>query len=84
MTEPNVVLPGIPRRAKGIYRHYKGGIYLLVSVSLMEDTLDPVVTYRSLADERYWCRSLVSWDSHVIIDNKTVPRFEFLGDYATP
>lgn len=38
MTEP---------REGQVYRHYKGGLYSIKSVSIMEDTLETMVTYTS-------------------------------------
>lgn len=40
-----------------IYRHFKGRLYLVLSVSLAEDTLEPLVTYMSLnGDGKVWSR----------------------------
>jgi hypothetical protein len=35
-----------PKRGQ-VYRHYKGGLYSVVSVSIQEDTLEELVTYTS-------------------------------------
>lgn len=40
------------------YVHYKGGKYEVRALSLKEDTLEPLVTYRSLAYGYEWTRRL--------------------------
>jgi hypothetical protein len=41
-----------------VYRHYKGGLYAVVAVALAEDTLAPLVVYRSNAKGTTWARTL--------------------------
>lgn len=41
-----------------VWKHYKGGFYVVVAVSLKEDTLEPLVTYRSNKKGTYWTRTL--------------------------
>jgi hypothetical protein len=31
----------------GIFEHWKGGLYVITALSIAEDTLEPLVTYRS-------------------------------------
>jgi hypothetical protein len=60
------------------YRHYKGGHYEIVCSSIKEDTLEVIVTYRSLESGFLWSRSLLDW-SAVVHDRQTrqrVPRFQ--------
>ncbi len=40
------------------YTHYKGGKYEIRALSLKEDTLEPLVTYQSLAYGYCWTRTL--------------------------
>ena len=47
------------------WRHYKGGLYEVVSVSIREDTLEPLVTYRSLERGFVWTRTLHKWSETV-------------------
>jgi hypothetical protein len=44
-----------------VFRHYKGGIYTVVARAVKEDTLEPLVVYRS--DERgtVWARTLADF-----------------------
>lgn len=57
------------------YLHYKGGRYVIVARALREDTLEPVVIYRSLAKGFVWERTLVVFTEMVERDGVTVPRF---------
>jgi hypothetical protein len=61
----------------GTYRHYKGGLYEVVCVSIQEDTLVPLVTYRSLERGYFWTRTLENWNATVRDPEtgKGVPRF---------
>lgn len=67
-----------------IYEHYKGGLYVVLSVSVTEDTLIPMVTYRSNATKAVQTRTLENWaeqveerkfDSHGAPYYTSVPRF---------
>lgn len=57
------------------YRHYKGGIYEVLQRSVKEDTLEPLVTYRSVETGGIWTRTLANWND--VIDGQ--PRFAPLG-----
>jgi hypothetical protein len=61
----------------GKYRHYKGGLYEVVCLSIQEDTLVPLVTYRSLERGYFWTRTLENWNATVrdLETGKGVPRF---------
>ena len=39
-----------------IYRHFKGGYYIVQSIATVESTGEPVVIYQSLQDGRVWTR----------------------------
>lgn len=72
-----------------IYRHFKGNLYVVLSVSLAEDTLEPVVTYMSLnGDNKVWSRKQEVFESPVP-DGRENPtgqkmRFELVKDLRTP
>ncbi len=55
-----------------VYRHWKGGLYVVLALSVKEDTLEQMVTYRSLQRGNTWARTLKDWSSLVAPD---VPRF---------
>ena len=49
----------------GVYRHYKGGLYVVFAVSLDEETLKPLVHYYSLAKETRWTRTLTNFTERI-------------------
>jgi hypothetical protein len=60
----------------GIYEHYKGNRYEVITVAKHSETLEKMVVYRALyADFSYWVRPLTMFIEDVIVDGKTVPRF---------
>jgi hypothetical protein len=63
--------PGTPRAGQH-YRHYKGGLYTVLAISLREYDLEPQVTYRSETYGTCWTRSLANFLEHVEPD---CPRF---------
>jgi hypothetical protein len=49
------------------WKHYKtGGHYIVVARSLMEDTLEPLVTYYSVDKGTYWTRALRNFEETVV------------------
>ena len=65
--------PGTPQPGQR-YRHYKGGEYLIVATSLAEDTLEPLVAYRSVQHGTVWTRTLVNFLE--LVDSN--PRFSLI------
>jgi hypothetical protein len=61
----------------GKYRHYKGGLYEVISVAKHSETLEPMVVYKSLSDLQIWVRPLDIWESPV---SDGSVRFEFIGE----
>lgn len=57
------------------FDHYKGGRYRIVARALREDTLEPVVIYRSYEHGFTWERTLANFTEMVEVDGKSVPRF---------
>jgi len=55
-----------------IYRHYKGGLYVVVCRSINEDDLTPLVTYRSNLKGTVWTRTVKNFTENV---TDSVPRF---------
>ena len=63
-----------------IYRHFKGNLYLVISVALTESELEPTVVYMSLnGDSQVWTRPLSDFESLVPEDkeNPTGQRYRF-------
>lgn len=65
-------LEGAPKIGQ-VFRHYKGGLYVVTEVSIMEDSLEPLVTYRSNARGTSWTRTLANFTQWVSPGNATVP-----------
>jgi hypothetical protein len=58
-----------------VYRHYKGGLYVVVAVSLKEDTLEPMITYRSNKKKGCWTRTMENWIELVTVNpDELIPR----------
>lgn len=79
MSVPSAVLPS------RIYRHFKGGYYIVHSLAVQEDSGIPVVVYQSLKDGGVWTRPLDEFCSKVP-DEKDSPtgqslRFELVTDF---
>lgn len=46
-----------PLKIHGIYKHYKGDLYLLEDIAYHSETGEKMITYRALyGDGRLWCR----------------------------
>jgi hypothetical protein len=56
------------------YRHYKGGVYELVSEATLEADLTPVIVYRG-EDGRTWVRPSAAFFEQVEVDGMRMPRF---------
>lgn len=64
---------------KGIYRHYKGNLYMLIDVARHSETLEEMVVYRALYGKcDLWVRPLRMWNEEVVFNGITVKRFEFI------
>jgi hypothetical protein len=72
-------LKGAPA-AGSLWRHYKGGEYRVLAACVREDTLEPLVLYRSLARGTCWARTLENWRQTVLVDGQQVPRFTQLEE----
>lgn len=68
----------------GVYRHYKGGLYLVIAVGEDKDsrTHRMVVIYRTLDDlnPKYYTRTLASFTRSARNGGKLVPRYKRVGD----
>lgn len=61
----------------GIYRHYKGNMYRVHGFAKHSETLEVMVQYQALyGDYEEWTRPLKMFSETVVVDGKTVPRFE--------
>jgi len=65
----------------GVYRHYKGNEYLLIGLAKHSETLEDLVVYKALYGEGgLWVRPAAMFVEDVVIDGKTMPRFEWIRE----
>ena len=65
----------------GIYRHYKGNLYRVISTATHSETLEPMVVYRALYGEfRLWVRPAAMFGETVERGGETCLRFTRISD----
>jgi hypothetical protein len=65
----------------GRYRHYKGNEYEVVGIACHSETEEELVVYRKLyGDHSLWVRPLGMFMENVLVDGRSVPRFEWIGE----
>lgn len=70
----------------GKYQHYKGNMYEVIGLARHSETLEEMVVYKALyissefGKNALWVRPKTMFFEKVIIDDKEVSRFQFLGD----
>ena len=61
------------------WRHYKGHFVQIMTIAVLEATLEPVVIYWRRTDARVvWARPLTQWREEVDFDGQRVPRFSLV------
>ncbi len=50
---------------KGIYRHFKGGLYELIDIARHSETEEKMIIYRSLENNIIWVRPLKMWEEEI-------------------
>lgn len=69
-------LPEMIGTPKGLYRHYKGGMYEVIDTVRHSETLEPMTLYRALYGQRgLWVRPAAMFEERVVIDGVEQPRF---------
>jgi len=69
----------------GKYQHYKGNIYEVIGTARHSETLEELVVYRALYDSAefgenaLWVRPKKMFLEQVAVNEKKMPRFEFVG-----
>jgi hypothetical protein len=63
---------------RGIYRHYKGGLYLVFACSLDEASLTELVHYYSLERQTCWTRTRADFFEPVLVDGRMFDRFVYM------
>lgn len=65
----------------GVYRHFKGNEYEVLTVATHSETLEPMVVYRALyGDGGVWVRPLSMWNETVERDGVKQERFIYVGE----
>ena len=65
----------------GIYEHYKGNKYKVLSVGRHSETLEELVIYQAqYGDFGIWARPLKMFTGTVKVEGKEIPRFKYLSD----
>ncbi len=75
-------LPPLPAEPRpGLFRHYKGNEYRVLSLARHSETLEPLVVYQALYGERgIWVRPAGMFVETVSVDGQIRPRFARIGD----
>ena len=60
----------------GLYRHYKGNEYRVITIARHSETLEPMVVYQAqYGDQDVWVRPANMWNEEVEHDGKRIRRF---------
>ena len=75
-------LPPLPAEPRpGLYRHYKGNDYRVISLARHSETQEVVVVYQALYGERgIWVRPAAMFVETVEVGGQRVPRFARIGE----
>jgi len=69
----------------GIYRHFKGNLYDVITVARHTETGEDMVVYRALHGEfGLWVRPLTMFTEQIERDGKFMARFEFVRAAEQP
>lgn len=65
---------------KGIYRHYKGNKYEVISIAKHSESLEEMVVYKALYGEgEVWVRPASMWNDDITLaDGSKVKRFTYI------
>ena len=64
----------------GIYKHYKGNLYEVLTTAMHSETEEWMVVYKALyGEEGMWVRPYEMFVEKVEVEGKFVSRFEFVG-----
>lgn len=65
---------------KGIYSHFKGGMYEVLGIAIHSETEEEMVIYRSLKNNSLWVRPKKMWEEKIEREGKIYQRFIYIGD----
>ena len=63
----------------GTYQHYKGNIYQVMATAKHSETLEDLVIYKSVDEEKVWARPLEMFLDNVMVDGEEVERFKLVN-----
>ena len=64
----------------GLYKHYKGNLYSVISAARHSETCEEMVVYQALyGDYRFWVRPKDMFLEKITFNNNLVQRFEYIG-----
>ena len=67
----------------GIYQHYKGNKYEVIGIAKHSETLEDLVVYRALYDNKVsqlWVRPLKMFTEMIEINGTEIERFKYIGE----
>lgn len=74
-------LPALIETPKGLYRHYKGGMYRVLGTVRHSESLEPMTLYQALYGQQgLWVRPAAMFSEQVEIDGQWQARFSRVGD----
>ena len=59
----------------GVYRHFKGALYVVVGTARHSETEEALVVYHREGSSDLWVRPVAMWGEHVERDGYSGPRF---------
>jgi len=65
---------------RGLYRHYKGGKYIVEGIARHTESGEQLVVYRSLCDFKLWARPKEMFEESLEYQGMMVKRFTFIED----
>lgn len=71
----------------GIYKHYKGGLYLVLCRARHSETNEPLIAYIPLGVKhgaRMTVRPYEMFFEEVTVNGRKVPRFTYIGETVEP
>lgn len=71
----------------GAYKHYKGGLYLVIGKATHADTGELLVVYVPLAvtgGTGIMVRPYDTFTENITVKNMTVPRYMYIGEEVAP
>ncbi|MBR9678868.1 MAG: DUF1653 domain-containing protein [Nanoarchaeota archaeon] len=68
------------RIRKGVYKHYKGKLYEVLGVGHHSETLEELVFYHAVGENRLWVRLKKMFFEMIEVNGKKVSRFNFIAN----